>query len=71
MLFLGDPGESFAAWRDVPNRDIFEDMQGVKEYLKGVWRVMVTYDVIIREAGGDPTWQKECEGFFGYILRLT
>jgi hypothetical protein len=70
MLFLGDPGESFAAWRDVPNRDIFEDMQGVKEYLKGVWRVMVTYDVIIREVGGDLAWQEECEGVFSYILRV-
>jgi len=67
-FFLGNPGQSFAAWRDVPKRDILEDTEGVKEYLKGVWRVMVTYDVIIREAGGDPTWEKECENFFSYIL---
>jgi hypothetical protein len=67
VFFLGDPGESFG-WRDVPERDVLVDMERVREYLKGVWRVMVTYDVVIREAGGDPAWEKECEFAFSNIL---
>lgn len=52
-----------------PSRDVMADVEGLREYLKGVWRVMVVYDVVIREAGGDPEWERECDqvlsGMFG------
>jgi hypothetical protein len=64
---LENSGESFG-WGDVPKRDVFVDMEAVREYLKGIWRVMITYDVVIREAGADPTWEKECEFFFSNLL---
>ena len=40
------------------------DIKKLGEYLKEVWRVMVTYDVVIREAGGHPTWEMQCENAF-------
>jgi hypothetical protein len=30
--------------------------------------VMVIYDVVIREVGGDPTWEKECEWAFNAMF---
>ena len=42
-----------------PKKDVLGDMDELKEYLKGVWRIMVTYDLIIREEGGDPDWEGE------------
>jgi len=68
VFFLGDPAKLYG-WGETPSRDVLGDLEGLSEYLKGVWRVMVTYDVVIREAGGDPTWERECEwafrGMFG------
>lgn len=60
VFLLGDAGEPFGHG-GVPNRDILEDIDGVRDYLKGIWRIMVTYDVVVREVGGDPAWEEECE----------
>lgn len=50
------------------DKDVLEDMEALREYLKGIWRVMVTYDVVIREAGGDPEWEKACMDAFAFDL---
>ncbi|KAL3427738.1 hypothetical protein PVAG01_01247 [Phlyctema vagabunda] len=42
-----------------PTNDVLADMEELKEYLKGVWRIMVTYDIILREEGQDPDWEDE------------
>ncbi len=67
VFFLGDSAQVFG-WRDVPTNDVLAHMEVVREYLKGVWRMMITYDVVIREAGGDPMWKEECEMVFRNIL---
>ena len=64
MFFLGNPRESYR-WGKTPSRDVLEDLEGLQGYLKGIWRVMVTYDVVVREAGGDP---KECEWALGRMF---
>jgi hypothetical protein len=69
VFFLGDPAES-SWWGQTSSRDVFGDLEGLREYLKGIWRVMVIYDVVIREAGGDPTWEKECEWAFNTMFRV-
>ncbi|RDW73662.1 hypothetical protein BP5796_07104 [Coleophoma crateriformis] len=53
---------------NVPYKDVLaeENMGAVREYLKGVWRVMVIYDIVIREAGGDPDWDHEFNSVFRY-----
>ena len=67
VFFLGNSAHSFG-WRDVPTNDVLAHMDVVREYLKGVWRVMIAYDVVIREAGGDPMWEEECEMVLQSIL---
>lgn len=67
VFFLGDSAQTFG-WRDVPTNDVLADMDVAREYLKGIWRVMITYDVVITEAGGDPMWEEECEMVFQSIL---
>jgi hypothetical protein len=49
-------------------RDVLSDLERLREYLKGVWRVMVIYDLVIREAGGDPDWAKECKHVFHQVF---
>jgi hypothetical protein len=39
--------------------DILADMDACQEYLKKLWRIMVVYDLIIREEGDDPDWVEE------------
>lgn len=39
--------------------DCLADMAACRGYLKMLWRIMVVYDVVIREAGGDPDWVQE------------
>jgi hypothetical protein len=67
VFFLGGPAESYW-WGQTSSRDVLGDLEVLREYLKGIWRVMVIYDVIIREAGGDPTWEKECEWAFNAMF---
>jgi hypothetical protein len=67
VFFLGNSTQSFG-WRDVPTNDVLANLDVAREYLKGVWRVMITYDVVIRETGGDPMWEEECEMVFQSIL---
>jgi hypothetical protein len=69
QFFLGDLDRSFGCG-EVPRGDLLEDLEQLTEYLKGVWRVMVTYDVVIREAGGDPKWEKECEFTIAYMFKV-
>jgi len=49
-------------------RDILRDLERLREYLKGVWRLMVIYDLVIREAGGDPDWENECKQVFAWVF---
>lgn len=42
-------------------KDVLADMDGLKEYLKGVWRILFVYDVVAREAGGDPGLEDMCK----------
>lgn len=42
-------------------KDVLADMEGLKEYLKGVWRILVVYDLLAREAGADPALEKMCK----------
>ncbi|KAK8023771.1 hypothetical protein PG993_011837 [Apiospora rasikravindrae] len=42
-------------------KDVLADMEGLREYLKGVWRILVVYDLVVREAGGDPELAEMCK----------
>jgi hypothetical protein len=61
----------FFGYAEVSNRDVLVDLEKLIEYLKCAWRVMITYDVVIRDAGGDPRWEKECDFAFRYMLGVT
>lgn len=51
---------NFVDWRESKaSKDVMADTAALREYLKGVWRLLVIYDVVIREAGGDPDWEQE------------
>ncbi|KAK8012145.1 SGNH hydrolase-type esterase domain-containing protein [Apiospora arundinis] len=40
-------------WWDYKNpKNVLADRKALAEYLKGVWRVLVIYDLVLREAGG-------------------
>lgn len=41
-------------------------MEALREYLKGVWRALVVYDIVIGEAGCDPDWDNELSCVFRY-----
>lgn len=47
-------------WDHENPKDILEDREALAEYLKSIWRVLVVYDLVIREAGGDPDLEGEC-----------
>lgn len=66
-FFLGDSSTA-ATFGDTLNIDVVGDMEKLKEYLKGIWRVMITYGIVIREAGGDPNWEVECRDAFGQMF---
>ncbi|KAK8109494.1 hypothetical protein PG999_007631 [Apiospora kogelbergensis] len=42
-------------------KDVLADMEGLKEYLKGVWRILVVYDLLAREVGMDPGLEEMCK----------
>ncbi|KAK7946284.1 uncharacterized protein PG986_010605 [Apiospora aurea] len=48
-------------WNRSEAKDVLADMEGLKEYLKGVWRILVVYDLFVREAGGDPELADMCK----------
>ncbi|KAK8877513.1 hypothetical protein PGQ11_002459 [Apiospora arundinis] len=48
-------------WDRSHAKDVLADMEGLKEYLKGVWRILVVYDLVVREAGGDPGLEEMCK----------
>ncbi|KAK8074104.1 hypothetical protein PG994_005003 [Apiospora phragmitis] len=48
-------------WDRSQMKDHLADMEGLKEYLKGLWRLLVVYDLVIREAGGDPGLEEMCK----------
>ncbi|KAK7991645.1 hypothetical protein PG988_000439 [Apiospora saccharicola] len=49
-------------WNGEPgSKDVLADMGALKEYLKGVWRILVVYDLVAREAGGDPGLEEMCK----------
>lgn len=53
-------------------RDVFADITAIREYLKGLWRLMVTFDVIIGDAGDQFDWERESWNtlsFFGVPRR--
>lgn len=54
----------------MPDRDVLEDLEALREYLKGIWRVMVVYDMLVKEAGGDPNWEKECKVAFWFLFAV-
>ncbi|KAK7972539.1 hypothetical protein PG988_006673 [Apiospora saccharicola] len=47
-------------WNRDESKDVLADMEGLKEYLKGVWRILVVYDLLAREAGADPALEEMC-----------
>ena len=51
----------------LPTKDVLADMEELREYLKGVWRIMVTYDMILREEGQDPGWEAEFDDAIGQM----
>lgn len=42
--------------------DLMGDLGRVREYMSALWRLMVVYDFVVREAGGDPMWEREVMG---------
>jgi hypothetical protein len=76
VFFFEEPMEG---WKDDAHRnrcageverDILSDLERLREYLKGVWRLMVIYDLVIREAGGDPDWENECKQVFAWVFKV-
>jgi hypothetical protein len=74
VFFFEEPKEG---WKDGAHRtrcaggverNILSDLERLGEYLKGLWRLMVIYDLFIREAGGDPDWETECEGVLACVF---
>ncbi|KAK6852868.1 hypothetical protein PG995_011419 [Apiospora arundinis] len=47
-------------WDDNNLKDVLADREALAEYLKGVWRVLVIYDLVLREAGGDSDLETRC-----------
>ncbi|KAK8037638.1 hypothetical protein PG991_000984 [Apiospora marii] len=46
-------------------KDILADVEGLKDHLKGLWRLLVVYNVVVRELGGDPGLEKICKTMLG------
>lgn len=47
-------------WDDKNPKDVLADREALAEYLKGVWRVLVIYDLVLREAGEDSDLETQC-----------
>ncbi|KAK8011997.1 amidase [Apiospora arundinis] len=47
-------------WDRKSPKDVLADREALAEYLKGVWRVLVIYDLILREAGGNSDLETQC-----------
>jgi hypothetical protein len=74
VFFYEEPKEG---WKDGAHRnrcageverDILSNLERLREHLKGVWKLMVIYDLVIREAGGDPDWENECKQVFAWVF---
>ncbi|KAF4625634.1 hypothetical protein G7Y89_g12533 [Cudoniella acicularis] len=50
--------------------DLFSDMNACQEYLKSLWRIMVVYDLVIREGGGDPDMGQEITRSFQSMFQI-
>ncbi|KAK7955173.1 hypothetical protein PG988_015867 [Apiospora saccharicola] len=48
------------SWDDKNPKDVLADREALAEYLKGVWRVLVIYDLVLNEAGGDSDLETQC-----------
>ncbi|KAK8013794.1 hypothetical protein PG991_009387 [Apiospora marii] len=48
-------------WDRSKPKDVLADIEALQGYFKGVWRVLVVYDLVIREAGGDPGLEDMCK----------
>lgn len=46
-------------YKEMVEPDVLVDMNACQEYLKKLWRIMVIYDLVIREEGEDPDWVEE------------
>jgi hypothetical protein len=57
--------ESF--WEIGKSKDVMADRAALAEYLKGLWRVLVMYDMILREAGHAPDWEALCK----WLIRVV
>lgn len=45
--------------KETRNLDVLDNMGACQEYLKKLWRIMIVYDLVIREEGDDPHWVQE------------
>ncbi|TLS27012.1 hypothetical protein PpBr36_05267 [Pyricularia pennisetigena] len=57
-------------WNRDTSKDVLADLDALKEYLKGVWKVLVVYDLVLREAGGDPDIEGECRKMLNWSFLL-
>ncbi|TLD14697.1 hypothetical protein PspLS_11103 [Pyricularia sp. CBS 133598] len=57
-------------WKRDTSKDVLGDLDALKEYLKGVWKVLVVYDLVIREAGGNPDLESECRQMLNWSFLL-
>ncbi|TLD11326.1 hypothetical protein PgNI_05347 [Pyricularia grisea] len=59
-------------WKRDASKDVLADLDALKEYLKGVWKVLVVYDLVLREAGGNPDLANECRRMlhWSFLMRV-
>ncbi|KAK8012103.1 Brix-domain-containing protein [Apiospora arundinis] len=57
--FFYDRTDSF--WEIGKPRDVMANRPSLVEYLKGLWRVLITYDMVLREMGHMPDWEGCCK----------
>ncbi|KAK7911123.1 hypothetical protein PG985_013604 [Apiospora marii] len=47
-------------WDDKNPKDVLADREALAEYLKGIWRTLVIYDLVLTEAGGSSGLETQC-----------
>lgn len=54
-------------WEIGKSKDIMADRGALTEYLKGLWRVLVVYDMVLREAGHVLNWEALCKWLINVV----
>ncbi|KAK7949036.1 uncharacterized protein PG986_009922 [Apiospora aurea] len=49
------------SWDRKNTKDVLADRDALAEYLKGVWRVLAIYDLVLTEAGGIRIWKRNAD----------